>query len=255
MAVKIRLKRMGKIRAPFYRVVVMDARTKRDGRAIEEIGKYHPTEEPSLIDIDGDRAQYWLKQGAQPTEAVAALLKITGDWQAYKGEPGTEGTLKVKEPKVNKKDLYEAALAAAGKAEGDDASGATTAKKKAAKKADAPKADEAKADEAKAEAKVEEAPKAEEKVEEAPKAEEKADEAPKAEETAEAAPAAAADLPKGAAAALEDGAAPEGFTIKGNQDSMKFHEPDGQWYDATVAEVWFKTAADAEAAGFVKAGS
>ena len=96
MAVKIRLKRMGKIRAPFYRVVVMDSRTKRDGRAIEEIGKYHPTEEPSVIEIDSERAQYWLGNGAQPTEAVAALLKITGDWQKYKGEPGAEGTLRVK---------------------------------------------------------------------------------------------------------------------------------------------------------------
>ncbi|WP_353950640.1 30S ribosomal protein S16 [Knoellia sp. S7-12] len=191
MAVKIRLKRMGKIHAPFYRVVVMDSRTKRDGRAIEEIGKYHPTEEPSFIDIDGERAQYWLKQGAQPTEAVAALLKITGDWQQFKGEPGGEGTLKVKEPKANKKDLYEAALAAAGKSEGDDASGATTAKKKAAaKKADAPKAE--KADEAPKAEKADEAPKAEDKAEEAPKAEEKAEEAPKADETA----AEAADSPK-----------------------------------------------------------
>ena len=122
MAVKIRLKRMGKIHAPFYRVVVMDARTKRDGRAIEEIGKYHPTEEPSVIAIDGERAQYWLSNGAQPTEAVAALLKITGDWQKFKGEPGTEGTLRVKEPKTSKKDLYEAALAAAGKSSEDSAS-------------------------------------------------------------------------------------------------------------------------------------
>ena len=135
MAVKIRLKRMGKIRAPFYRVVVMDSRTKRDGRAIEEIGKYHPTEEPSLIQIDSERAQYWLGNGAQPTEAVAALLKITGDWQKYKGEPGTEGTLKVKAPKTSKKDLYEAALAAAGKTT-DDATGATTPRKRAAKKAE-----------------------------------------------------------------------------------------------------------------------
>ena len=103
MAVKIRLKRMGKIRAPFYRVVVMDSRTKRDGRAIEEIGKYHPTEEPSLIDIDTERAEYWLGQGAQPTEAVAALLKVTGDWQKYKGQPGTEGTLRVAEPKARRR--------------------------------------------------------------------------------------------------------------------------------------------------------
>ena len=135
MAVKIRLKRMGKIRAPFYRVVVMDSRTKRDGRAIEEIGKYHPTEEPSLIQIDSERAQYWLGNGAQPTEAVAALLKITGDWQKFKGEPGAEGTLKVKAPKTSKRDLYEAALAAAGKSTAEDTSGATTAKKRAPKKA------------------------------------------------------------------------------------------------------------------------
>ena len=134
MAVKIRLKRMGKIRSPFYRVVVMDSRTKRDGRAIEEIGKYHPTEEPSLIQIDSERAQYWLSNGAQPTEAVAALLKITGDWQKYKGEPGAEGTLRVKQPKTSKKDLYEAALAAAGKSTTDDASGSTP-RKRAAKKA------------------------------------------------------------------------------------------------------------------------
>jgi small subunit ribosomal protein S16 len=137
VAVKIRLKRMGKIRAPFYRVVVMDSRTKRDGRAIEEIGKYHPTEEPSVIDIDSDRAQYWLGQGAQPTEAVAALLKVTGDWQKFKGEPGAEGTLRVKEPKTSKKDLYEAAIAAAGKS-GDSADGATTARKRPARKADEP---------------------------------------------------------------------------------------------------------------------
>lgn len=115
MAVKIRLKRMGKIRAPFYRVVVMDSRTKRDGRAIEEIGKYHPTESPSLIEISSERAQYWLSHGAQPTEAVAALLKKTGDWQKFTGQPGTEGTLQVKPAGKSKKELYEAALAASGK--------------------------------------------------------------------------------------------------------------------------------------------
>ena len=97
MAVKIRLKRMGKIRAPYYRVVVMDSRAKRDGRAIEEIGKYHPTEEPSFIEIQSDRAQYWLGVGAQPTEQVLALLKVTGDWQKFKGLPGAEGRLKVKD--------------------------------------------------------------------------------------------------------------------------------------------------------------
>lgn len=96
MATKIRLKRFGKIRAPYYRIVVADSRTKRDGRAIEEIGKYHPTEEPSLIEITSERAQYWLSVGAQPTEQVLALLKITGDWQKFKGLPGAEGTLRTK---------------------------------------------------------------------------------------------------------------------------------------------------------------
>ncbi|ASN39564.1 MAG: 30S ribosomal protein S16 [Paeniglutamicibacter terrestris] len=99
MAVKIRLKRFGKMRAPYYRIVVMDARSKRDGRAIEEIGKYHPTEEPSFIEVKSDRAQYWLSVGAQPTEQVAAILKITGDWQKFKGLEGQEGTLRVKEAK------------------------------------------------------------------------------------------------------------------------------------------------------------
>jgi small subunit ribosomal protein S16 len=97
VATKIRLKRLGKIRAPYYRVVVADSRTKRDGRVIEEIGKYHPTEEPSLIEISSERAQYWLGVGAQPTEQVANLLKITGDWQKFKGLPGAEGTLRTKE--------------------------------------------------------------------------------------------------------------------------------------------------------------
>ncbi len=115
MAVRIRLKRMGKIRAPFYRVVVMDSRTKRDGRAIEEIGKYHPTEQPSVIDLDHERVQYWLAQGAQPTESVQALLKVTGDWQKFKGIDGAEGTLQVAPAKKSKRELYDAAVAAAGK--------------------------------------------------------------------------------------------------------------------------------------------
>ncbi|MFH5822478.1 30S ribosomal protein S16 [Georgenia sp. AZ-5] len=118
MAVKIRLKRMGKIRAPYYRVVVMDSRTKRDGRAIEEIGKYHPTEEPSLIDIDSERAQYWLSVGAQPTEQVAVLLKVTGDWQKFKGLPGAEGTLRTKDSSA---EAQAQAKAAAVKAAEDEA--------------------------------------------------------------------------------------------------------------------------------------
>lgn len=96
MAVKIRLKRMGKIRAPYYRVVVVDSRKRRDGRVIEEIGYYHPTEQPSVIKIDSERAQYWLSVGAQPSDAVLKQLKITGDWQKFKGLPGAEGRLQVK---------------------------------------------------------------------------------------------------------------------------------------------------------------
>jgi small subunit ribosomal protein S16 len=107
VAVKIRLKRLGKIREPYYRVVVADARTKRDGRAIEEIGKYHPKLEPSLIQINSERVQYWLSVGAQPTEQVQHLLTITGDWQKFKGLPGAEGTLKTGESKADKKDRYE----------------------------------------------------------------------------------------------------------------------------------------------------
>ncbi len=115
MATKIRLKRLGKIRAPYYRVVVADSRTRRDGRAIEEIGKYHPTEEPSFIEIDSERAQYWLGVGAQPSEQVLVLLKITGDWQKFKGLPGAEGTLRVKGDKVDPAAAIEAAAEAAEK--------------------------------------------------------------------------------------------------------------------------------------------
>ena len=110
MAVKIRLKRMGKIRQPYYRVVVVDSRKKRDGKVIEEIGKYHPKEEPSFIDVVSDRAQYWLGVGAQPTEAVEAILKVTGDWQKFKGLPGAEGTLRTKEPKRDKAEIFNEAL-------------------------------------------------------------------------------------------------------------------------------------------------
>jgi len=136
VATKIRLKRLGKIRAPYYRVVVADSRTKRDGRVIEEIGKYHPTEEPSLIEIDSERAQYWLGVGAQPTEQVAALLKITGDWQKFKGLPGAEGTLRTKAAAADVKAAVDAVAADAEKAK------AKASEKKAAA-AEAPAADEA----------------------------------------------------------------------------------------------------------------
>ena len=142
MAVKIKLTRLGKIRNPQYRVVVADARTRRDGRAIEVIGRYHPKEEPSLIEIDSERAQYWLGVGAQPTEPVAALLKITGDWQKFKGLPGAEGTLKVKEPKPSKLDIFNAVLA---NPDGAAAGEAVQLKKR---KAPAAKAEEAAAEEA-----------------------------------------------------------------------------------------------------------
>ncbi|MFD4461705.1 30S ribosomal protein S16 [Nocardia sp. NPDC058480] len=143
MAVRIKLTRLGKIRNPQYRVVIADARTRRDGRAIESIGLYHPKEEPSLIQIDAERVAYWLSVGAQPTESVQRLLEITGDWQKFKGLPGTEGTLKVKAPKTSKLDLFNAALAAADNAPTTEA---VTPKKKAAKK------DEAAAEEAATEA-------------------------------------------------------------------------------------------------------
>jgi small subunit ribosomal protein S16 len=131
MAVKIKLTRLGKIRNPQYRIAVADARTRRDGRAIEVIGRYHPKEDPSLIEIDSERAQYWLSVGAQPTEPVLKLLKITGDWQKFKGLPGAEGTLRVAPAKPSKLELFNAALA---EAEGGPTTEATTPKKKAAAK-------------------------------------------------------------------------------------------------------------------------
>jgi len=195
VAVKIRLKRMGKIRQPYYRVVVVDSRKKRDGKVIEQIGKYHPKEEPSFIEVTSERAQYWLGVGAQPTEAVEAILKVTGDWQKFKGLPGAEGTLKVAEAKRDKTEIFNEALKDAAN---EPKAGAVTMKKatakKAEKKAEAP-AEEAKVEEPAAEAapaeeaKVEEAPAEEAKVEEAPAEEAPADEAKVEEAPAEEAPA------------------------------------------------------------------
>ena len=175
MAVKIRLKRMGKIRQPYYRVVVVDSRKKRDGKVIEEIGKYHPKEEPSFIEVVSDRAQYWLGVGAQPSDAVAALLKVTGDWQKFKGLPGTEGTLRTKEAKRDKQELFNEALKdAASEPKGDAVTKKKAAKKMAESKTPdkgAEKAADKPADqpaEAKAEAPAAEAPATEEAPPETP---------------------------------------------------------------------------------------
>ena len=186
MAVKIRLKRLGKVRVPMYRIVVVDARKKRDGRVLEEIGKYHPKEDPSYISVVSDRAQYWLGVGAQPSDAVAKLLKITGDWQKFKGVGGTEGTLKVAEPKRDKLEIFNEALKDAASEPKAEAV-TRKASKKSAEKAEKP-AEEAKAPEKAPEEKVEE------------KVEEAAAEAPVAEE---AAPVPADETPEGAADAAE----------------------------------------------------
>ncbi|MEI2712626.1 MAG: 30S ribosomal protein S16 [Nocardioides sp.] len=136
MSVKIRLKRLGKIRVPQYRIVVVDSRKKRDGRVLEEIGKYHPKEDPSYIEVNSERALYWLGVGAQPSDPVAAILKVTGDWQKHKGEPGAEGTLKVKEPKRSKLDIFNEALAQAANEPKTEA--VTKKSSKAAQKAETP---------------------------------------------------------------------------------------------------------------------
>ncbi|MDQ1615685.1 MAG: small subunit ribosomal protein [Actinomycetota bacterium] len=204
MAVKIKLMRMGKIRAPYYRIVIADARTKRDGRSIETIGKYHPTQEPSLIEVDSDRAQYWLGVGAQPTEAVAAILKVTGDWQKFKGLPGAEGTLRVADARADKKAIFEAA---AKQSTGEAKDGATTPRKRAAKKA---------ADKPAATAPAEAAPAPEAAAPEGAKAKAAAPEAaapeaaaPEAAKAKAAAPEAAAPDPAAPEAAAPEASAPE----------------------------------------------
>ncbi|WP_084614006.1 30S ribosomal protein S16 [Nakamurella lactea] len=242
MAVKIKLARYGKIREPFYRVVVADARTRRSGRAIETIGRYNPKAEPSVIQIESERAQYWLGVGAQPTEAVVALFKVTGDWQKFKGLPGAEGTLKPQPERVDKKAVYEAAVAAAGGTV-EDTSGATTARKKPAKKADDTKADDSKADDSKADDSKAEKPQA---LVDAPAA--KADEADEAK--ADDAKSDEAPFGEGSHAPIADDAQPDGFPIKGNASSKLYHRPGTPFYDSTVAEVWFATEEAAEKAGF-----
>jgi small subunit ribosomal protein S16 len=167
---------MGKIRTPYFRIVVTDSRKARNGLSIEEIGRYAPGQEPSLIEVNSDRALYWLGTGALPTPAVEAILKVTGDWQKHKGLPGTEGTLRVAAPKPHKSVAYEAAVK---QAMDEPKEGATTLKKKAQEKLAA-----------KANPVVEEtpAPAAEAVIEEAPVAEVVAEEAPAAEVVAEVTP-------------------------------------------------------------------
>jgi small subunit ribosomal protein S16 len=227
VAVKIKLKRLGKIREPYYRIVIADSRTKRDGRAIEEIGKYHPKAEPSLIEVNSDRVQHWLSVGAQPTDPVRVLLKITGDWQKFTGEPGSEGTLRTASPRGDKKEAFEAAAKASQASKEKDekasAKGGPRAKSTAGGKARAAsaKTEDAPAASAKAEdappapAKAEDAPAAPAKTEDAPAASAKAEtapaeDAPAASAKAEDAPAASAKAEEAASAAASEAPADAG---------------------------------------------
>jgi small subunit ribosomal protein S16 len=203
VATKIRLMRLGKIRAPYYRIVVADSRTKRDGRVIETIGKYHPKEDPSFIEVDSERAQYWLGVGAQPTEPVAAILKVTGDWQKFRGEPAPSEGIKTAAPRPDRKAIFEAA-AKESLAEAE----AKPAKKAAAKKA-APKAEPAAAEspeQTSAAADSAEAPTAEAAAE-APAAAETAAAVAPAEEETPAAEAATDEAPAAADSAGDDSSA------------------------------------------------
>jgi small subunit ribosomal protein S16 len=204
VAVKIKLKRLGKIREPYYRIVVADARTKRDGRAIEEIGKYHPKAEPSLIEVDSARVQHWLSVGAQPTDPVRHLLTITGDWQKFKGLPGAEGTLKTAEQKAGKKDRYDALVKESLAAKETKETKAAAKPARSAPKKDQPKRDQPKKDqpeqpkdaaaEAKASSDAADAPKKDQPKKDQPK------EAAEAKASSD-----AADAPEAAATEAADG--------------------------------------------------
>jgi small subunit ribosomal protein S16 len=216
VAVKIKLKRLGKIREPYYRIVVADARTKRDGRAIEEIGKYHPKAEPSFIEVNSERVQHWLSVGAQPTDPVRVLLKITGDWQKFTGEPGAEGTLKTAAPKADKKEAFTAAAkeSLAGKEAKEGAK-----ESKAASKASKP----AKSTAAKDSAAKDKAPVAEAAVADAPS------EAPVAE-------AAVADAPSEAAADASGADASGADTKAADAKAADAKASDAKVADAKAAE-------------------
>jgi small subunit ribosomal protein S16 len=179
---------MGKVRAPHYRIVVVDSRKKRDGKVIEEIGLYHPKEDPSYINVVSDRAQYWLGVGAQPSEAVAQILKITGDWQKFKGYKNTDGTLRLAEPKRDKLEIFNEALKDSANEPKGEAVTKRAAKKSAAKTAEKPA----------------------EKTAEKPAEDEAAARAAETTETAaEAAPVPADETPEGAADAAETNEAAE----------------------------------------------
>ena len=246
MAVKIKLKRLGKIRAPYYRIIIADSRTKRDGRAIEEIGKYHPKAEPSFIEVNSERAQHWLSVGAQPTDPVRKILEITGDWQKFKGLPGADGTLRTAQPKADRKEAFAAAVAEnltesgakskpkgrAGDTKAAEAKASGTAKAADAKadtaKASSAKADTAKADTAKAEkpARAKKAAQAEA----APAAEAAETPAKAAEPAAEAESGAKAESAAEEAAAADAAATAEAkaeAVAEVAEDSAPVDEPDG----------------------------
>ncbi|MDR2508616.1 MAG: 30S ribosomal protein S16 [Candidatus Ancillula sp.] len=183
MATKMRLKRFGKKRAPFYRVVIMDSRKARDGKAVEEIGLYHPTREPSVIEINSERAQYWLSVGAQPTQTVQRLLELTGDWGKFKGDPNAKSTVKPQPAKLTPEEKIAKAADEAEKLKQAKAKANEEAKAKAVEEARKAEEDAKAAKEAEAAASAEEAT-----TEEAP-ADAPADEATPSEESATDAPA------------------------------------------------------------------
>jgi len=223
VAVKIKLKRLGKIREPHYRIVVADSRTKRDGRAIEEIGKYYPKAEPSLIEVNSERAQHWLSVGAQPTDPVRVLLKITGDWQKFTGEPGAEGTLRTAEPRADKKEAFTAAAKASQASKEAKESKAGTQSRAAKPAKDTPPKDSAPKDSApKGRAKAE-APAADVAAE-APAAD-VATEAPAADVAAEAPVADAAAETAAADAVSEEAADAKAADAKAGADKAAADEP------------------------------
>ena len=251
VAVKIKLKRLGKIREPYYRIVVADARTKRDGRAIEEIGKYHPKAEPSFIEVNSERVQHWLSVGAQPTDPVRVLLKITGDWQKFTGEPGAEGTLRTAEPRADKKEAFTAAAKAsqaskeAKEDKGSSQSRAGTQSRAAKPAKDTPaKESTAKESTAKAPA-AKVTPAAAAPTVDAPAADAPAADAPAAD--APAADAAAADAPTEGTAA--EGTATEGTATEGTATEGAATEGAATEGAATEGAADVKAAADEPGSG------